>query len=273
MSQSQRLRILGVPIDAYTFEMWLARVEAWVNEDSGLHPICTVNPEFVMIAQQRTDFYNVLQKADICLADGAGILLAAKWLGQALPERVTGTDSLPKLAALAAEKGWRLFFLGAGPGVAEAAAEKLRAAYPKVQITVNSGNPTPNEAEAIIEDINRSGANILLVAYGAPTQDLWIDRYREQLPNIKMAMGVGGAFDFVAGIVPRAPQWMRKLYLEWLFRLIRQPRRWKRMLRLPLFVVTVLRFRHEPTPRLAKTIHPLTPTPQSSEGENHREIR
>lgn len=244
---SQRLRILGVPIDAHTFETWLAQVEVWVNENSGLHHICTVNPEFVMIAQQNPAFYDVLQKADVCLADGAGILLAAKWLGQPLPQRVTGTDSLPKLAELAAQKGWRLFFLGAGPGVAELAAEKLRTTYPGVQISVNAGNPTPEEAEAIIEDINQRGADIVLVAYGAPMQDLWIDQYRGRLPQVKMAMGVGGAFDFVAGIVPRAPQWMQKLYLEWLFRLIRQPSRWKRMLRLPLFVIAVLRYRHAPT--------------------------
>lgn len=246
-----RLRILGVPIDACTFETWLAQVETWMNEATNLHHICTVNPEFVMIAQQNPAFYEVLQKADVCLADGAGILLAAKWLGHALPERVTGTDSLPRLAELAAQKGWHLFFLGAGPGVAELAAEQLQVTYPDVQITVNSGNP--DEAEQVIADINRSGANILLVAYGAPQQDLWIDQHRERLLSIKMAMGVGGAFDFVAGIVPRAPKWIQKLYLEWLYRLIRQPWRWKRMLRLPLFVIAVLRYRHKPISSTSRT--------------------
>ncbi len=248
----KRLRILGVPIDAHTFATWLTQVERWVNETSGLHHICTVNPEFVMIAQQHPAFYQVLQKADVCLADGAGILLAAKWLGQALPQRVTGTDSLPRLAELAAQRSWPLFFLGAAPGVAELAAEKLRATYPGVQITVNPANP--NEFDTSIEAINQSGAKILLVAYGAPMQDLWIDQHRGRLPNIKIAMGVGGAFDFVAGIVPRAPKWMQKFYLEWLYRLIRQPWRWKRMLRLPLFVMAVLRYRHQPTPQLAREI-------------------
>lgn len=246
----KRLRILGVPIDTHTFETWLAQVEQWVNETSGLHHICTVNPEFVMIAQQHPAFYQVLQKADSCLADGAGILLAAKWLGQPLPQRVTGTDSLPRLAELATQRGWHLFFLGAAPGVAELAAEKLRVTYPGVQITVNAGNP--DEFDTSIEAINQSGAAILLVAYGAPMQDLWIDRHRGQLPNIKIAMGVGGAFDFVAGIVPRAPKWMRRFYLEWLYRLIRQPWRWKRMLRLPLFVIAVLRYRQQPIPRATK---------------------
>ncbi|GIK66612.1 MAG: WecB/TagA/CpsF family glycosyl transferase [Chloroflexota bacterium] len=250
MTPSERLRILGVPIDAHTFETWLAQVETWVNETDGLHHICTVNPEFVMIAQQHPAFYQVLQKADVCLADGSGILLAARWLGQALPQRVTGTDSLPKLAELAAQKGWHLFFLGAAPGVAELAAEKLRADYAGLQITVNPANP--DEADTSIKAINQSGASILLVAYGAPMQDLWIDQHRDHLPNIKIAMGVGGAFDFVAGIVPRAPKWMQELYLEWLYRLIRQPWRWKRMLRLPLFVITVLRYRRQPTPKLVR---------------------
>ncbi len=250
MTPPERLHILGVPIDAHTFETWLAQVEMWVNKTSGLHHICTVNPEFVMIAQQHPTFYQVLQKADVCLADGAGILLAAKWLGQPLPQRVTGTDSLPRLAELAAQRGWHLFFLGAASGVAELAAEKLRATYPGVQITVNAGNP--DEFDTSIEAINQSGAAILLVAYGAPMQDLWIDQHRGQLSNVKIAMGVGGAFDFVAGIVPRAPKWMQRFYLEWLYRLIRQPWRWKRMLRLPLFVIAVLRYRQQPIPRATK---------------------
>lgn len=251
-----RLRILGIPIDSYTFELWLDQVGRWVRETrlGGLRHICTVNPEFVMIAQSNLPFYRVLQKADLCVADGSGILLAAKWLRRPLPQRITGTDSLPRLVEQSARDEWRLFFLGAGPEVAELAAEKLREAYPGAQIIVNGGNPTLHEAPAIIEHINESRAEILLVAYGAPTQDLWIDQYRDQLPYVKVAMGVGGAFDFVASIVPRAPKWMRQFYLEWLYRLVQQPSRWRRMLRLPMFVLAVLWYGSKPTPPLKRRL-------------------
>jgi N-acetylglucosaminyldiphosphoundecaprenol N-acetyl-beta-D-mannosaminyltransferase len=247
----ERLYILGIPIDPFTFETWLDQVGAWVNDPapSGLHHICTVNPEFVMIAQEHPAFYDVLQRADACLADGVGILLAARLMGCPLPERVTGSDGVPRLAERAAREGWRVFLLGAQPGVADLAAQKLSEANPSLSIVgTNPGNPTPEEAEAIIAHINRSQADILLVAYGAPTQDVWIDEYRNRL-QVKAAMGVGGALDFAAGVLPRAPLWMRRLYLEWLYRLYLQPWRWRRMLRLPRFVVAVLRYRSAPTPR------------------------
>jgi N-acetylglucosaminyldiphosphoundecaprenol N-acetyl-beta-D-mannosaminyltransferase len=162
---------------------------------------------------------------------------------------VTGSDGVPIIAARAAQQGWRLFLLGAAPGIAERTADILRARYPGVQIVgTHSGSPAPDEEDAIVALVNASGADILFVAYGAPVQDKWIARNLPRL-NVAMAMGVGGAFDFIAGIVPRAPQWMRHLGLEWLFRLIRQPWRARRMLRLPRFVLAVLLERHPASPR------------------------
>ncbi|MBN1967050.1 MAG: WecB/TagA/CpsF family glycosyltransferase, partial [Anaerolineae bacterium] len=137
-------------------------------------------------------------------------------------------------------EGWRLFLLGAAPGVAERTAAVLECDYPGLQIAgTYAGSPAPQEEEAIIERVNASGADILFVAYGAPRQDDWIARNRERL-NVRVAMGVGGSFDFIAGVVPRAPRWMQQIGLEWLFRLIRQPWRWRRMLRLPRFIWAVL---------------------------------
>ena len=158
-----------------------------------------------------------------------------------MPARVTGADGLSQIAQRAAETGWRIFFLGAAPGVAARAADALQASYPGLQIAGTlSGSPAPAEEDELVQQINASGADLLFVAFGAPTQDQWIARNSTRL-DVAMAMGVGGAFDFLAGEVPRAPYGMRRLGLEWLFRLLRQPWRWRRMLRLPRFVLAVLR--------------------------------
>lgn len=232
--------ILGVPIDPATFESMLASIAAWIAAGDRTYQICTVSPEFVMIAQENPDFMRVLREADLCVADGVGLLFAARYVGHALPERVTGSDGVPLIAERAAREGWKLFLLGAAPGVAERAAAQLIAQNSELQIAgTYAGSPTPEEEDAIIERVNASGADILFVAYGAPRQDQWIARNRDRL-NVKVAMGVGGTLDFVAGVVPRAPRWMRRLALEWLFRLIRQPWRWRRMLRIPRFVWAVI---------------------------------
>lgn len=193
-----------------------------------------------MIAQDDHDFMRVLQSADCCVADGIGLLFAARYLGQPLPERVTGSDGVPLIAERASQRGWNLFLLGAGPGVARRAADRLIAQNPGLQIVgVHEGSPARDEEDKIIERVNKSGADILFVAYGAPNQDKWIARNRDRL-TVRVAMGVGGTFDFIAGVVPRAPRWMRRFALEWLYRLYKQPWRWRRMLRLPRFVWAVL---------------------------------
>ncbi len=240
------VHVLGVPVHAATFESLLASIAQWIAQRTPTRQICTVSPEFVMIAQQDAEFMHVLRQADLCVADGVGLLWAARYLGRALPERVTGSDGVPLIAERAAQEGWRLYLLGAAPGVAERAAEALRTRYPNVQIVgTYAGSPAFQEETAIVERVNASGADILFVAYGAPQQDTWIARNRARL-HVHVAMGVGGTFDFLAGVVPRAPRWMQRLGLEWLFRLLRQPWRWRRMLRLPRFVWAVLRYRERP---------------------------
>ncbi len=243
MAEDQRVHILGVPIDPATFERLLETLATWIARGDRVYQICTASPEFVMIAQDDPDFMRVLRSADLCVADGVGLLFAARYLGRPLPERVTGSDGVPLIAARAAQEGWRLFLLGAGPGVAEQVAARLVERTPGLQIAgTYAGSPAPDEEDDIITRINASGADILFVAYGAPRQDKWIARNRARL-NVKVAMGVGGTFDFIAGIVPRAPRWMRRIALEWLYRLYKQPWRWRRMLRLPRFVWAVIRHR------------------------------
>lgn len=235
-----RIQILGLPVDRITYRKWLNLIDKWVKTGTRVHHVCTTNPEFMMVAQKDTNFANILRRADLCVPDGAGLLWAANLLKKPLPERVTGSDGVPLIAKEAAKRGWKLFFLGAAEGVAEEAAYILQEEYEGLQVVgTYSGSPAPEEEDEIVEMVNQSGADILLVAYGAPKQDKWIARNMPRL-HVKMAMGVGGTFDFITGRVSRAPEWMQMLYLEWLYRLIREPWRIWRMMRLPRFVVAVI---------------------------------
>ncbi|MYE26053.1 MAG: WecB/TagA/CpsF family glycosyltransferase, partial [Chloroflexi bacterium] len=240
-SPFSRLKILGVPVDVITYDDWMNQISKWVEADIGAQHVCTVNPEFIIVARRDPIFFNILNRAAICVPDGVGLLWASRHLGAPLPERVTGSDGVPLIARHAAEKGWKIFFLGAGEGIAERAAGILKAQHQQLIISgAYGGSPAEREEDEIVAMINASGADILLVAFGAPKQDKWIARNLPRL-EVAMAMGVGGSFDFIAGVVPRAPQWMRDRGLEWLYRLLRQPWRLRRMLRLPRFVIAVLR--------------------------------
>ena len=164
----------------------------------------------------------------------------ARHVGAPIPERVTGSDGVPLIARYAAERGWKIFFLGAAAGIAERAAAILQERNPRLLVAGTfAGSPSADDEDALVAMVNASGADILLVAYGAPKQDKWIARNLPRL-QVSMAMGVGGSLDFIAGVVPRAPLWMRERGLEWLYRLLRQPWRLRRMLRLPRFVIAVL---------------------------------
>ncbi len=237
----ERMAILGLPVSVITYDQWMALIDTWVKSSGGrMHHVCTVNPEMLMIARRDPVFRVVLERADLTVPDGIGLLWAAKHQGKPLPQRVTGSDGVPRIAKEAAARGWRLFLLGAAPGVAERAAAILTEQNPGLQIMgTYSGSPSPDEEAALVERVNASGADILLVAYGAPEQDKWIARNSPRL-QVKMAMGIGGTLDFVAGVIPRAPVGWQRFGLEWLYRLILQPWRIKRMMRLPRFVLAVL---------------------------------
>ena len=231
--------ILGVRVDNVTTGETLTLMEQMVAEGGG-HQIVTVNPEFVMRARRDPAFHATLHEAHLALPDGSGLLWASRLLGKPLRERVAGSDMLPLLARLSAERGYRLFFLGAAPGVADRAARVLQRENPGLRIVgVYSGSPDPAEEDGLVARVVAASPDFLFVAYGAPKQDLWIRRNLDRL-GVPVCMGVGGTFDFVAGVTPRAPLWMRERGLEWLHRLVRQPRRWRRMLALPVFAVRVL---------------------------------
>lgn len=245
------IEILGVKVHCVNFEQTLTQISHWI-EDAGckqakasdtqskIHQICTVNPEFIMAARRDPVFAAVLQAADLCVPDGMGVVWAARRQGVTLSERVTGSDGIYHICARAATCGWRVYFLGAAEGVAAQAAARLGNLYPGLRVVgAYSGSPAAHDWPAIAQRLQAAQPDILFVAYGHPRQDLWIAQHRHELPT-KVALGVGGAFDFVAGVTRRAPAWMRQWGVEWLYRLLQQPWRWRRMAVLPLFVYHVL---------------------------------
>lgn len=237
----KRISILGVPIDDILLDEAVEHINGFFQA-GGCHHVVTVNPEFVMEAQNNPRFRDVLHAAALATPDGTGLLLAARWLKTPLRGRVTGVELSERLAQLCAAEGRSIFLLGAAEGVAEQTAAIWQERYPGLTIAgCFAGSPKPEHAPAICQLIKASKPDLLLVAYGHPKQDLWIAHYQPEL-GVPVAMGVGGVFDYVSGRVPRAPLWMRRLGLEWLYRLIRQPQRWKRIwVAFPLFSWTVLR--------------------------------
>lgn len=239
--------ILDVRIDAVTTAETLAWIEAAVAARAP-RQICTANPEFVMAAQRDAEFLAVLQRADLVLPDGIGLVWAARWLGRRLPERVAGSDLVGLIAERAARHGWRLYFLGAAAGVAQRAAEALQARYPGwVLAGAFSGSPHPGDEAEIVARLQAARPDVVFVAYGAPAQDKWIARNRLQL-GVPVCLGVGGSFDFLAGVARRAPAWIQRLGLEWLHRLVWQPWRVRRIVTATLeFPLAVLRRSRRPS--------------------------
>ena len=234
--------ILGVRVDNVNYDQALSLIEGFIESGSP-HQVVTVNPEFIVAAQTDAEFRSVLNASSLSLPDGVGLLWAARFLGRPLQERVTGTDTVQRVAALAAQKGYSLFLLGAAPGVAVATAARLCQTHPGLRIVgTHAGSPALEEEDEIVRLIQRAEPDILFVAYGAPQQDKWIARNLDRL-GVPVAMGVGGAFDFISGQAKRAPRWLQRLGLEWLHRLACEPWRWRRMLALPRFVWLVIRER------------------------------
>ncbi|MBI3360461.1 MAG: WecB/TagA/CpsF family glycosyltransferase [Chloroflexi bacterium] len=239
------LAILGVPIHDVTYAETLALIEEFIAAGRP-HQICTANPEFVMAAQSDDEFRFILNRADLVLPDGIGLIWASTWLAatrnsqSAFRERVAGSTLTWKACELAARRGWRVYFLGAAEGVAARAAEILREKYPSLNVAGTfAGSPRVEDEDEIVERVRAAAPQILLVAYGAPQQDKWIARNSARL-GVPVMMGVGGALDFIAGVAARAPDWMQKLGLEWFHRLLHQPWRWRRMMALPKFAVKIL---------------------------------
>jgi N-acetylglucosaminyldiphosphoundecaprenol N-acetyl-beta-D-mannosaminyltransferase len=235
------MRILGVRVDCVDMAGAVEAIERLVAEGGPTRLVATVNPEFVMRARTDQRFREVLESAALCLADGIGVVWAMRRQGCPQYERVPGSDLVPLLAAACARRGWRPFLLGARPGVAEEAARRLETDNPGLVVAgTYAGSPWPDDDEEALRRVAAVRPDVLLVAYGAPHQELWFARNRGRL-DVPVAMGVGGTFDFLAGRVRRAPLWMQRTHLEWLWRLLLQPARARRMVVLPFYALAVLR--------------------------------
>lgn len=221
--------LLGVPLDRITGEQAIARICSFLEGTTQRH-VVTPNAEMLVAASRNPEFRAVLRNADLHLPDSAGVVAISRILGKELPERVTGVDTAERLL-LSLDSAHPVFLLGAREDVAARAAEKLRAKNPHLNVVGTlAASPSDAEAVTILEKIRAAEPHLLLVAYGAPAQDLWIAKYLRDLPSVRVAMGVGGTFDVLAGDIRRAPHIFQRLKIEWLWRLILEPRRTKRII-------------------------------------------
>lgn len=232
--------LLGVRIDEVTMEQAVSKTEKFLTEDK-LHFICTPNPEMVMIAQNDEEFKNILNSSDLSIPDGNGIVWASKKIGKPLSERVAGYDFIHKIFELGQDMDISFYFLGAKPGVAETAKDKIEEQFVGIKVVgIHDGYFSVEQEQDVLEMINADKPDILLVAMGAPKQERFIYKYRNKL-KCKVAIGVGGCFDVISGEVKRAPNIFIKLKLEWLYRALTDFRRFKRLTAIPKFMKCVKR--------------------------------
>ena len=231
--------ILGVPVVPYTMDEAVTKLTQDTLQNKR-NFVVTANAEIIMIAQDDKEYKTLLSEtADLVLPDGAGTVWAGNYLGYSIPERVAGYDLYLRLLEEAATKKLPVYFFGGKPGIAEEAAAEGKRRWPGLNVAgCRNGYFSAEEEADIIESINRSGAAMLFAALGAPKQEKWLAKYREELKPC-LLMGIGGSFDVLAGKVQRAPKWMQDARLEWFYRLVKQPSRFGRMLALPKFVIAV----------------------------------
>ncbi len=235
--------LLGVRVHHVTMAQAVDAVHRLLRA-GGIHQIVTLNGAMLVRAAHDEPVRQTLNNGTLTVADGVGVLLTARLLGAPAPARIPGVDLAGELCAMAAAHRYRVFLLGAQPGVAEAAADALRRRYPALTVAGTMHGYVSDDA-AVIEHIRRASPHILLVALGFPRQELWIAAHRERL-GVPISMGVGGTFDVLAGRVRRAPVWVQRLGLEWVYRLVQDPRRLRIMACLPQLVWLALRERVRP---------------------------
>ena len=234
----KKVTILGVPVDAITMGEAVARIDSFIEKRTPVL-VATANAEMLMRATHDGALRRILQGAAMVTPDGAGTVWSAHHLGHAMPERVAGYDMVQELMREAPAKHRRIFFFGSAPGVADKAKKKAEQLYPGIEIVgTRNGFFTAADEPAIIEEIKAAHPDILLAALGVPKQEKWLAKHLGEL-GVPVAIGVGGTFDVMAGIMKRAPRWMQRAKLEWLFRGMMQPKRAGRLLALPRFVLKV----------------------------------
>lgn len=231
--------ICNIEVSQLNMEDTVAYITAAVQQHKTMQ-IVTINPIMIMAALKDPQFMGIMQRAELVVPDGVGVVWAAKRAGDPVAERVAGIDLLHELLRVGEVHRWRIFLLGASPEVNEIAAEKLRKRYLGIEIVGNHhGFFDEEDDERIIALIREAKPHLLFVASQLDRQEPWIDAYKHQL-NVPVMMGVGGSFDVIAGKVKRAPAIFQKLKLEWFYRLLSEPTRFRRMLALPQFVIHII---------------------------------
>jgi len=240
MKPVPKVHIFGIPFSKMSMKETVEYLTEAILAKRQQHVI-TANPIMIMSALEDAKYESMMKKADLIVPDGSGVVWAANKGGEPVTERVTGFDLLHELLRVGEKHHWKIYLLGTSQEIIEAAAKKLQLQYPQVRIIgYRNGFFGADQDQEVIEQISQHEPDLLFVARGATTQEPWIIQHRAQL-NSSLIMGVGGSFDVISGKLQRAPQWIQNLKLEWLFRLIQEPKRLPRMLVLPKFMLKVMR--------------------------------
>ena len=232
-----KIDVMGLKFDSMTMDEALSRAEALLRGDKAAY-VVTPNAEIAYEALHDVQLREMLNGADLMLPDGAGVVLASKLLRTPVKQKVAGVDFAAGLPGILERNGQSLYLLGGKPGIGELAAQKMLEAHPQLRIAGIADGYFQDEAP-VIAKINASGADALFVCLGAPKQERFMVQHQQEL-HVHLMAGLGGSLDAFAGTVQRAPAWMIRLNLEWLYRLIREPKRFRRMLRLPKYLWAVM---------------------------------
>lgn len=235
-----KVNILGVDVDMLTINEAADKIFSFLKDGDGCRMVFTPNSEIIMMGYRDSEFRDILNSAAVSAADGIGVVYASKILRKPLTERCAGYDVSVRLLSMLNNTEHGLFLFGGKPGVAEKAREELLKDYPDLKISgIRNGYFSEEEEGDIIDEINASGADVLFVCLGAPKQEKWIYKHRNDL-KVKAALGVGGSLDVFAKNTKRAPDIFCRLGLEWFYRLVKEPSRFRRMTILPVFGITVI---------------------------------
>jgi len=242
-SALQEIEVLGVRVQSGEQETALKAVEAATRVARRPVSVAYANAHTLNVATDDAVFREALNRFTFVFNDGSGLALAARLKGQVLPDNLNGSDFTPELLEVASAHGWSVYFLGGRPGVAQRAARQLARDIDGLRVVgARDGYFGPDQSAAVASEVRRSGADVLVVAMGNPVQEKWLNDHLERT-GVRLGVGVGAYLDFAAGTVPRAPQWMNRLGIEWVYRLAQEPKRlWRRyIVGNPLFIARVLR--------------------------------
>lgn len=238
---SEKIKILGVQIDSLTLEEFGDKTEELIKQSNkSCKIIVAPNTEFIMCAQKDKEFFNILKQADLATPDSIGVILGAKLQKKEFKQRIPGQSYFREIIKRSNEKEISVYILGGEEEVIEKAVSNLKKEFPKVNIVgYHEGYFKKDSEEEVINQINDLKPNVLFVAMGAPKQEKWIYKNKDKL-KVDVAAGQGGTLDFEAGRIKRAPVWIQKIGMEWFWRLLRQPKRIKRMSVLPIYLIKIL---------------------------------